>query len=68
MLTRLKNWLQGSRRRSAERWASHHGNLSEQEKHVVEVYEHTPEAHDYSEIDPEFGPKAFDEERRGRPN
>jgi hypothetical protein len=57
MLTRLKNWIQGSRQRKRDRWEPHRGHLSEQEKHVV----------DAGEVPPAYSTKSFDEQSRGKP-
>jgi hypothetical protein len=60
MLTRLKSWIQGSRRRKRERWAAEHGNLGGQDKQVVDEY--------MPGVDPAMYPtKGFDETRRGSP-
>jgi hypothetical protein len=65
MLTRLKNWLQGSRRKSGEPWEADRGHLSEQERHQVDDEE--PSRLPAGAADPSYGPQVFDEERRGRP-
>jgi len=57
MLTRLKNWIHGSRRMKRERWEAGHAHLSEQEKHVVDAWE----------VPPAYSTKSFDEQSRGRP-
>jgi hypothetical protein len=60
MLTRLKNWIQGSRQKKRERWEAERGNLGEQDKRVVDEY--------MPGTDPAPYPtKGFDETRRGRP-
>jgi hypothetical protein len=60
MLTRLKNWLQGSRQRKRERWEAERGNLGEQDKQVVDEY--------LPGTDPAmYSTKGFDETRRRRP-
>ena len=65
MLTRLKNWIQGSRRKSGERWEADRGHLSERERaHVEHTQRHGTIDHDVE--DSYGGAKAF-EERRGRP-
>jgi hypothetical protein len=64
MLTRLKSWIQGSRRKSGERWEADRGHLSEQERHHVDAHEPA------GTLDVEADPQAlgsFDEHRRGRP-
>ena len=38
MRTRLKNWIQGSRRRKRERWVAGHGNASGGERNVIDNY------------------------------
>jgi hypothetical protein len=57
MLTRVKNWIQGSRQRKRDPWEPDRGHLSEQEKHVV----------DAGEVPPAYSTKNFDEQSRGRP-
>jgi hypothetical protein len=65
MLTRLKNWIQGSRPRKRERWADEYGTLSEQDRHVVESHK---EAHGtWEEETGPYSTKVFDEQSRGRP-
>jgi hypothetical protein len=60
MLTRLKNWIQGSRQRKRERWEAEHGNLRKQDKQVVDEY--------MPGTDPAMYPtQGFDETSRGRP-
>jgi hypothetical protein len=69
MLTRLRNWIQGSRRKWAEWWEVDRGHLSEQERHHVDA--HKPgSATALGRLDvedAEFGSKGFDETRRRRP-
>ena len=60
MLTRLKNWIQGSRQRKRERWEAEHGNLGEQDKQAVIEYMPGTEPAMYPT-------KIFDETSRGRP-
>ena len=64
MLTRLKNWIQGSRRKSGDQWEAHRGHLSEQEKHLVDTHE---TASAKQEMGDAIKPEVFDETRRGRP-
>jgi hypothetical protein len=67
MLTRLKNWIQGSRRKSGEQWQADHGHLSEQERRYVEHHEQLGTIGS-SELDDAYtGPQSLDEGRRGRP-
>jgi hypothetical protein len=66
MLRRLKNWIQGSRRKPGERWEADRGHLSEQEKHVVDVHEGAGNLGGFGVEDAIHGPKGFDETRRGR--
>jgi hypothetical protein len=61
MLTRLKNWVQGSRQRKRERWEADHGHLSEQEKFVADEYQPGRGEPPYPTT------KGFDEQSRGRP-
>jgi hypothetical protein len=61
MLTRLKNWIEGSRRKSGERWEADRGHLSEQERHQIDDVH--AEAGNLDSV----GPKVFDETSRGRP-
>jgi hypothetical protein len=65
VLTRLKTWLQGSRRKPGDRWEADHGHLSEQEKRHVE--DHEPAGNLDVQSDPMGGLGSFDEQRRGRP-
>jgi len=60
MLTRLKNWIQGSRQRKRERWEAERGNLGEQDKQVVDEYS------SYG-LDTMYQTRNFDETSRGRP-
>jgi hypothetical protein len=62
MLTRLKNWVRGSDQRKRERWEADHGHLSEQEKFVADEYQPGQ-----GPVDAQHGPKAFDEQSRGKP-
>lgn len=57
MLTRLKNWIQRSPRRKRDRWEPDRGQLSEQERQVV----------DAGEVPPAYSTKSFDEQSRGKP-
>ena len=60
MLTRLESWIQRSRRRKRERWEAERGNLTKEDKHVVDDY--------LPGVDPPmYSIKGFDETRRGRP-
>jgi hypothetical protein len=65
MLTRLKNWIEGSRRKSGERWEARRGHLSEHERHRVDLERDVRTGAELEDAD--FGPKVFDETRRGRP-
>jgi hypothetical protein len=65
MLTRLKNWIEGSRRKSGVRWEADRGYLSEQERHHVDAHESG--IVERLDADTDYGLKSFDEERRGRP-
>jgi hypothetical protein len=65
MLTRLKTWMQKSRSKSGERWEARRGNLSEQERHHVDLERDARTAAELEDAD--LGPKVFDETRRGRP-
>jgi hypothetical protein len=65
MLTRLKNWIQGSRRKSGERWEADRGHLSEQERHHIDQVER--DRLGALDVEDPEGPKVFDETRRGRP-
>jgi hypothetical protein len=65
MLPRVKNWIQGSRRKSGERWEADRGRLSERERHDLDVHEPARHRRQIDLDDAEYGPKAFDEERRG---
>jgi hypothetical protein len=38
MLTRLKGWIEGPRRRKRERWEREQANLSKQDKQVIDQY------------------------------
>ena len=40
MLTRLKGWIEGPRRRKRERWEREQANLSKQDKQVIDQYAH----------------------------
>jgi hypothetical protein len=65
MLTRLKNWVRGSRQRKRERWADEYGTLSAQDRHVVDSHK---EAHGtWEEETGPYSTKIFDEQSRGRP-
>jgi hypothetical protein len=66
MLTRLKNWIQGSRRKWAERWEADRGHLSEQEKHHVDARKEASRIGGLDVENADSGLKSFDEERRGR--
>jgi hypothetical protein len=57
MLTRLKGWIEGARRRKRERWERERGNLSEEDKRVASEYSPGVEPNIYST-------KGFDETRR----
>jgi hypothetical protein len=59
MLTRLKNWIQGSRQRKLERWEAEQANLSKQDKQVIDQYSPGQEQ-------PLYPTGSFDESRRGR--
>ena len=61
MLTRLKNWIQGSRQRKRERWEAEQAILSKQDKQVIDQY--SPAGQDQ----PLYSTKSFDEFSRGRP-
>ena len=67
MLTRLKNWIQGSRRKSGNPWEVDRGHLSEQERHHVDAHEQARRIGGLDVEDADYGFKAFDETRRGRP-
>jgi hypothetical protein len=60
MLTRLKNWIQGSRQRKRERWEAEQANLSKQDKQVIDQYAPNQDP-------PVYSTKSFDESSRGRP-
>jgi hypothetical protein len=64
MLTRLKNWMQGSRRKSSESWEADRGQLSVKEKQRIEAHE--PAGNLDVRADPD-ALDSFDEQRRGRP-
>jgi hypothetical protein len=64
MPTRLKNWIQGSRRKSGERWEADRDHLSEQERHYVDAQERLDHGTRLDVQDAEHGPKVFDETRR----
>jgi hypothetical protein len=59
MLTRLKNWIEGSRKKKREKWEAEQANLSEEDKRVAGEYRPGVEP-------PEYSSKGFDETRRGR--
>jgi hypothetical protein len=67
MLTRVKGWIEGSRRKSAERWQADRGHLSEQERHRLDAQEHSADLGGHDVEDLHWGPKAFDETSRRRP-
>jgi hypothetical protein len=63
MLTRLKNWIQGSRRKRRGAWEAEQGHLTEQERHLVDAQKGAGPT-GYMEAQDALGPKGFDETRR----
>jgi hypothetical protein len=61
MLTRLKNWIEGSRRRAGEQSDADRGQLSERERQRIAA------GNLDTENEPHWRSEAFDETRRGRP-
>ncbi len=63
MLTRLKNWIQGSRRKRRDAWEAEQGHLTEHERHLVDAQRRGGGGF-MDEQDTLGGPKGFDETRR----
>jgi hypothetical protein len=67
MLTRLKTWVQGSRRKRRDPWEADLGYLTEQERRLIDAQKGAGWRGRQDVQDAETGPQSFDETRRGRP-